>query len=499
MADTILFTDVGEGIHEGKLVKWLVKEGDAIQEDQPLCEIETDKAVVEIPSSKTGTVLKLHAEVGATLHVGDALVSVGTPGEKTVTTRSATTPESTPASDTDKPEPTPVQTQKPMEARPQPAPSGRILAPPAVRKLATELKIDLSSLNGSGPNGMITESDVRSAKGALPEKQTPQASPTKPMQTVTTSPAAPGRILAPPSVRKLAFELGVDLNRVKGSGPSGRISEQDVLNFGKTPTPASAPQEPPQETAQMPQPAHRAQVFLKSSGPEIRIPLNPIRKIIAQRLGISAGLPHVTHVDEADVTDLWLLREREKSKALDKGVKLTLLPFVVKAVMKALVEFPTFNAALDEEKQESVLRKYYHAGIATDTPEGLMVPVVRDADKKSVFQIAKEIQSLSELARQKSLKPDELSGSTFTITNIGSAGGIYATPLINPPEAAILGVMRMQVRPAYDREGNLHPRNFLPLCLTFDHRLNDGAKSARFVAEICKHLENPESLLVGDI
>ncbi|MBI2445799.1 2-oxo acid dehydrogenase subunit E2 [Candidatus Micrarchaeota archaeon] len=535
MAETILFTDVGEGIHEGKLVQWRVAEGEAIKEDQPLCEIETDKAVVEIPSSKTGTVLKLHASVGQIMHVGDSLVTVGQPGESipavTASAVSSGHPSSPAAPVTTSSSPT-VPVSKPPVSAPTSASLSATSAPkatPAVRKLAQQLGVDLNRVNGSGPGGLVTESDVQSAKSSA-SKDAQGASSELPASSSQYRQAAagpsihPALIKAAPSVRKLAFELGVDLGRVQGSGTGGRITEDDVRNANapqstamsaSAPTAASVPASPVSVSVPAPSAAtRRIHVVSRPYGTEIRKPFTPVRKIISERLSWSAALPTVTHVDEADVTELWKIREKEKVHADEKGVKLTLLPFVVKAVCKALQEFPDFNASLDDEKGEVVLKKYYDVGIAVDTPIGLMVPVLKDADKKSVFDIAQQVQLLATKAKERSLKADELSGSTFTITNIGSAGGIYATPLINPPEAAILGVMRMQTRPAFapakknatDSKAKpsksapkVEARQFLPLCLTFDHRLNDGAAAALFVMEVKKHLENPEGLLVGDI
>ncbi len=545
MSDTILFTDVGEGIHEGKLVKWLVSEGQAIAEDAPLCEIETDKAVVEIPSSKTGTVLRLHAAVGQVMHVGDKLVTVGQAGEKvddakeaaglaavstnvlaSVSSAAVLTKSSSAASSAS----APSHTVAPAPLLPSPSAAPK--ATPAVRKLAQQLGVDLTRVNGSGPGGLVTESDVKSfnvqlAGPGASKASSPVSAPFgQSIGAGVSFSVHPALIKATPSVRKLAFELGVDLSRLSGSGNGGRITEADVQlakSGPAVPAPAnvvaSTPAAPVAATASTPTaapaPVRRIHVISKPGGVEIRKPFTQVRKVITERLSWSASLPTVTHVDEADVTELWKIREKEKARAEDKGVKLTLLPFVVKAVCKALQEFPDFNASLDEEKAEVVLKKYYDVGIAVDTPVGLMVPVVKGADKKTVFDIAQEIQLLSTKAREHSLKMDALSGSTFTITNIGSAGGIYATPLINPPEAGILGVMRMQMRPAFVPEEkdsksaksaktskaklNVEARQFLPLCLTFDHRLNDGAAAALFVLEIKKHLENPEGLLVGDI
>ena len=418
-----------------------------------------------------------------------------------------------------------------VSATPTAPPAASSSAPkatPAVRKLAQQLGVDLNRVAGSGPGGLITESDVKNAQPHSAPASETSPSPAPASQTIESSarpaplatPTHPALVKATPSVRKLAFELGVDLSRIAGTGPQGHVTENDVRAVkGGGMQPTGTVQTSPDPAPSVPSiPVRRIHVTSRPDGVEIRKPFSAIRRTISERLQWSQGVPHVTHVDEADVTELWRLRERQKKKAEEKGVKLTLLPFVVKAVCKALEEFPDFNAALDEEKNEIVLKKYYDIGIAVDTPVGLMVPVVKDAERKSVFEIAQEIQSLGTAAKERTLKAGDLSGSTFTITNIGSVGGTYATPVINPPEAAILGVMRMQTRPAFSpgskavkekktkasKSANpaalvVEARQFLPLCLTFDHRINDGAAAAAFVLEIRKHLENPEGLLVGDI
>ncbi|MBI5036746.1 2-oxo acid dehydrogenase subunit E2 [Candidatus Micrarchaeota archaeon] len=481
MVEFIYFADVGEGIHEGKLVKWLVKEGDSVKEDLPLAEIETDKAIVEIPSSKNGVVLKLYGKPGDTLKVGDALVALGEKGEKV------------PEPKTLAEQPTQQKQTGQEAAEQQPQQQTKTQKPTQTQQLQQKQKTQTTTqLQQTRPQ----QTQQKQTKTEAAQQQLAQKQKTQP-QTATQLQQAPqlqpqqtqppakttGRILAPPSVRKLAREMGIDLSTVRGSWPDGRITAGDVRKAKEAPQPVQA-------TAVR----RRSYIVSKPGGPEIRKQFTNIRKMIAEKLSYSHQLPHLTHVDEADVTSLWELRQKEKKRAEDKGVKLTLLPFVIKATVKALKEFPDFNSSLDEEKDEVILKKYYHIGVAVDTPNGLMVPVLRDADRKSVFDIAKEITILSTKAKARPIKLDELSGSTFSITNIGSVGGIYATPLINPPEAAILGVMRMQTRPAFAPIGKekkakstkagrqagketlkVEARQFLPLCLTFDHRLNDGA------------------------
>ncbi|MEM4389236.1 MAG: dihydrolipoamide acetyltransferase family protein [Candidatus Micrarchaeia archaeon] len=371
------FPDVGEGITEGRVVKWLVKEGERVKEDQPLGEIETDKAVVEMPSPKAGIVLRLYVPEGGVVKVGEALAAIGEEGESA--------PEAT----------APLQ--------------------PAARPLAT------------------------------------------------------------PAVRKLARELGVDLTKIRGTGPAGRITEQDVRAA------STAPRAPP--------PVH-------IEGPVERIPLVGVRKLIAQRMSQSAfTIPHVTHMDECDVTELWKLREGKKALAQAKGIHLTFLPFIARAVILSLKHHPIFNASIDEEKGEIVIKKYINLGIAVDTPDGLLVVVIRNADSKDILELAREMNELSERARERKVSLEELRGSTFTITNIGTLGGIFATPIINPGECAILGTGRIRDAPAV-LDGQIVVRKLLPLSLSFDHRITDGAAAARFVNAIKQHLEDPSLLLV---
>ncbi|MEM3030438.1 MAG: dihydrolipoamide acetyltransferase family protein [Candidatus Micrarchaeia archaeon] len=397
MAFVFRFPDVGEGITEGRIVKWLVKEGERVREDQPLGEIETDKAVVEMPSPKAGVVLRLYVPEGGVVKVGGALAAIGEQGESA--------PE-----------------EKAPAARPAGAP-----APPSA----------------------------------------PQPSFTHPLAT--------------PAIRRLARELGVELAKIKGTGPAGRITEQDVR---------AAASVAPAPTARAPSPP------IHIEGPVERVPLVGVRKLISQRMASSAfTAPHVTHMDECDVTDLWRMRESKKTLAQAKGIHLTFLPLIARAAILSLKHHPIFNSSIDEEKGEIIVKKYFNLGIAVDTPEGLVVVVVKDADKKDILELAREMNELSEKARERKVSLEELRGSTFTITNIGTLGGIFATPIINPGECAILGTGKIRDAPAVVN-GGIAIRKLLPLSLSFDHRITDGAAAARFVNSIKQHLEDPSLLLV---
>jgi len=399
--------DIGEGVAEGEVVKWLVKEGAEVEENQPLVEIMTDKVNVEIPSPKKGTVLKLMAKEGEVVKVGQTLLVIGEKGEQTVTTAS-----------------TRLSAEAPMSA-------------PAKAQ------------------------GVASAPSASVAKRSQE-------------------ILATPATRKLARDLGVDLLLLQGTGPGGRITDEDVQRFKKSAVRSV--------TVAVP--------TLGKAGSEERIPLRGIRRKIAERMVKSKHTAaHVTHVDEVDMTEIVQLREKSKESAEKRGVKLTYLPFIIKALILALKQYPYANATLDDESEEIILKKYYNIGIATNTEQGLIVPVVRDADHKSITQLADEIARLSERARAGELTLDEIQGSTFTITNVGSIGGLFATPIINYPEVAILGVHKITKRSVV-RDNQIVIRDMTYLSLSFDHRVLDGALAAEFMNVIKQYLEDPKLLLL---
>jgi pyruvate dehydrogenase E2 component (dihydrolipoamide acetyltransferase) len=397
MATDFKFPDVGEGIHEGTVVKWLVKEGDKVKADQALVEVETDKAVVELPSPVGGTVLRRNFKEGEVVKVGEVLVSIGEPGEK------VKAPKAAPAKPAEK---KPVVEKEPVV---KPAPPGRVLAAPATRKLARELDVDIKKVTGTGPGGKITQADVRKAS-----------------------------------------------SKEAGAPPLAEVPE----------------------------------------GEEERVALSGMRKIIADRMVYSkTHIPHACGMDYIDVTRLVEVREKEKRYFEPKGVKLTYLPFIVKACGIALRRYPQFNAHFDEEKNEIVFKRALNIGIAVDTPEGLMVPVIKDVERKSIIEIAEEIKRLAELARSRKIKLDDLKGGTFTITNVGSVGGMYSTPIINPPEIAVMGVHRIKDLPLVIN-GKIEARKVMGISLCFDHRAVDGAAATEFMNVIKRHLEDPDLLLV---
>ena len=427
MAFEFKLPDVGEGLTEGELLAWLVKEGDLVREGQPLARIETDKAVVEIPAPRDGVILQLKFSEGAVIHVGEVFVVLGESAEK-----SAAISEEIPAT-----------------------------APQV----------------GVGVVGVLEE--------APPE---PAAKPTQ-------------AVLATPVVRKLAKDLGVDLTKIAGSGPEGRILEDDVQQAASAARPGAIPKTPRQEpakplTAAPPAAARKVKKY-DFYGYIEHVPFKGIRKTVARNVGRSQQTTvTVTATDEADITELQGLKTRTQTRAASHKVHLTLLPFIIRAAVAALQDHPYLNATLEEETQDIILKKYYNIGIATDTPEGLMVPVIKNAGDKSILELAREIQDLAAKARDRSIDLADMQGGSFTITNYGAIRGIFGTPIINYPEVAILGTGRRQELPRV-RSGNIEIRQILPISLSFDHRVIDGGQAARFLQQFIGYLEDPALILVG--
>jgi len=412
------FPDIGEGLTEGEIVRWLVKEGDEVKEGQPLVEVETDKALAEIPSPRTGVILKILAKEKEIVKVGQVMVVIGEKGEA-------------------------------------------LAAPPSKPKSV----------------GVVGELEEAPEEAPVVAARAEAARPT------FVSPHA----LATPAVRALAKELGVGIDKVKGTGPEGRVLEKDVRQAaeakekGVEVTPVEAPKK-----------VRKYDLY----GYVDRIPLRGVRRSIAKAMVKSKyTAPHVTTMDEADVTELWKIREKEKKAAEKKGIKLTILPFIIKAVLAGLKEHPYLNATLDDEDEEIILKKYYNIGVATDTPEGLMVPVVKNANDKSILQLAEELTQLAEKARNRTIDLADLKGGTFTITNYGALGGIYGTPIINYPEVAILGTGKIKDMPMV-MDGKIEIRKILFLALSFDHRVVDGAEAARFLNTVIARLEDPDLILL---
>jgi len=333
-----------------------------------------------------------------------------------------------------------------------------------------------------GEPGEVPVAAATGVEAAVPASATQEVSaPTPGVGPVVP----PGRVLATPATRRLARELGVDLRQVPPTGPHGRVTKEDVLRFAEAQRAPAAPAPPPPVEAPV-----------VPVGPEERIPLRGLRRVIARRMVQSKRTaPHFTYVEEVDMTELVRWREQMKPIAEAQGVRLTYLPFIIKAVVIGLKRFPVINASLDEEKEEIVLKKYYHIGIAVQTDQGLTVPVIHDADKRSLLDLAREVERLSKAAREGRLALHEVRGSTFTITSLGKLGGLLATPIINYPEVAILGVHKIEPRPVV-RNGEIVVRSMMNVSLSFDHRVVDGAVGAEFTQVVREHLENPHLLFL---
>lgn len=385
--------DLGEGITEVELRKWLVKEGDRVVEHQAVAEVETDKAVVEVPTPRAGIIGRINYREGDTARVGEILLTIAEAGDAANTTR--------------------------------------------------------------GSVGIV---------GELPEAEDEDSGP-----------ATRQTLLATPLVRKLARERDIDLGNIRGTGPRGSITPEDL-----------------DREAVRPQPQLAADRF----GPVERLPLRGLRRTIARNVIASQrATAFVSGMEEADITELWVLREREQHEVESRGTHLTFMPFFIKAAQHALREHPYLNAAIDDATETIILKQHYHFGIAVETPDGLMVPVIRDVDKKSILELAVEIHELGIKARERTIGIEELKGSSFTITNYGHFGGTFATPIINWPDVAIMGCGRISERP-WVHKGQIAIRKILPLALTFDHRVTDGADAALFLGKVVRYLEDPALLFI---
>jgi len=424
--------DLGEGVAEGEIVKWLVSEGQDIKEDQPMVEVMTDKATVQIPSPTSGKVKQILTKEGQMVKVGTTMVVLESSDGKGIHTTT-----------------------------------------------------------GQGePSGVpLTSSDSKSGASTI----APSA----------TAPAAALRIVATPATRKLARELNVEIERISGTGPGGRIMDEDVRSAAtgrkSAPSQVSVTVQSHAEPKVTPQIQPSVDISAAPKAGEEKIPLHGIRKRIAEKMSRSVHTAaHVYHIDEVDYTELIKLRDAARPIADARSLKLTYLPFIIKAATLILREFPYFNASIDDEKSEIILKHYYNIGFATDTPNGLIVPVVKNVDTKKILEIAREVEELAEQARKGTISLDNIQGGTFTITNIGTLGGIMAAPIINHPEVAILGVSKFQKRPVViDDEITVRPMGYVTL--SFDHRIVDGAQAARFTTKLIEYLESPSKLLFDSL
>ena len=518
------FTEVG-------VIDILVKPGDSVEIDTPLVTLETEKATMDVPSTAAGVIEKIHVDKGGKVSAGALVVTlrVAAGASPAAAAASAAAPPAAsaptaPAAPAVAPRSvdvtvpdmgnftevgvvevlvkpgdrveidTPLVTLETEKATMDvPSTAAGVVEAVHVQKggkvSAGARVVTLGGVLAAAPVAAATSAPAAPARAPAAAAPAPAAQPARPASLPAISEAGFSKAHAGPSVRKLARELGVDLSRVKGSGQKGRITHEDVKAWVKQiltggGLPAAGPALP-----QVP-----AVDFAKFGPVEIK-PLNRIQKISGPRLHASwVNLPHVTQFDEADITDLETERAKLKDKAAVAGVKLTPLVFVIRAVVKALQEYPTFNASLDPDGANVVMKKYMHIGFAADTPNGLLVPVIRDADRMNVFELARALADLSDRARKGTLKGSEMQGGCFTVSSLGGIGGTMFTPIINAPEVAILGVSRTQTKPVWDGKA-FAPRQMLPLSLSYDHRLIDGANGARFAVYLSKMLASPALLL----
>ena len=456
------------------IIDVLVKPGESVEVDTPLVTLESDKATMDVPSTAGGVIERIHVAKGGTVSTGDLIATV----------RSGATAAAPGASAAARPA---AAAPPPAPPPPKPAPAAVAPPPPAVTPPAA---IGAAAVTGGERPGKL-----------VPFSQLGAPTSYRPDLPAIDEPGF-SRAHAGPSVRKFARELGVDLARVEGTGFKGRITHEDVKAFVKRALAAAAPAAAPTAVpaaalAAGARPALPALPFVDYAqfGPVETQPLTRIQKISGPRLQAAwVNIPHVTQFDEADITELEELRASLKDKAQAAGVKLTPLAFIMRACVKTLLEFPRFNSALDAEGANLIVRKFIHMGFAADTPTGLVVPVVRDAHRKDVYELARQLGQLSEKARSGKLPPLDMQGGCFTISSLGGIGGTAFTPIINPPEVAILGVSRSTMRPVY-RGSSFVPRLMLPLSLSYDHRVIDGAMAARFTTYLAQTLAEPRSLL----
>lgn len=430
--ENIKLPDLGEGVTEGEMVKWLVNVGDTVHADQPIAEVMTDKATVEVPTPISGVVKELKASEGDIIPVETTLLLLESDGSRATSNTASSSQEKSPSASVNH--------------------------------------------NGSSPIHTTEMSSVASFSA------TTQVQP----------PVAHREVLATPSTRRLAREMTVDINQIRGSGPVGRVTREDVLTAksgGSSATSSKATHAP------IPQRAFVSQ----NTQQEERVPMRGIRRKVAEAMQMSKQIvPHFTLMDEANVTQLVKFRAEAKAAAQKHGINVTYLPFMMKALIATMREYPMFNASIDDQASEVVYKKYFNIGFAADTPNGLVVPVIHHADQKTILQISQEIMDLATRAREGKLKSEEMKGATITITNIGSVGGNYATPIINHPEVAILGMYKIVDKPVMIN-GKFRAAKVMNLTITADHRLIDGAVAANFLTQLIGRLEKPSQLMLDMI
>ncbi|KAB7515147.1 dihydrolipoamide acetyltransferase family protein [Halosegnis rubeus] len=502
--------DVGEGLAEAEVVSWLVSVGDAVTEDQPVAEVETDKAVVEVPSPVNGTVKEILAEEGEMVPVGNVIITFATEEDETASEESGDTESDESEAESAISAVSEVGDEdEDAEAGGTAAKGGRVFASPSARRLARELDVDIAAVEGSGPGGRVSDADVRAHAASDDEEEAVESAvepatakvgeddEEEPAPTGDVARAGRDQTLAAPATRRLAEEESVNLDDVptdETRDGEAFVRPEQVREFAETQRAAQAADT---EAVQAGQEAGAVSTTPEQVDQrETREPYTGIRRTIGEQMETSKyTAPHVTHHDEVDVTKLVETRARLKEEAEARGQKLSYMPFVLKAVVAGLREYPVLNSQLDEEADEIVTKHYYNIGVAAATDAGLMVPVVDAVDQKGLLQLSEEMNELVAAARDRSIAREDMQGGTFSITNFGAIGGEYATPIINYPETAILGLGAIKEKPRVV-DGEVVPRHVLTLSLSIDHRVIDGAEAAAFTNTVKEHLQNPELLLL---
>jgi pyruvate dehydrogenase E2 component (dihydrolipoamide acetyltransferase) len=436
--------EVGEGITKGTVVNVLVKVGDLVTKDQPVIEFETDKAVVEVPSSVAGVVQEIRVQANKEANIGDVILVVGEGESATQEAPKTDTPKETGKTDASKTNALKSDAVSAAEQEPQP--------------------VSAKKLEAFGPT-----------------KETPQSKP-----ALVAATGEHKLLPAAPSVRRLAREVGVNLQQIAGSGILGRISANDVMRFANgaaTATPGGA----------APQTVHQPLPDFAKWGEVERSAMNGIRKATVRSMTNAwSSVPMVTQFDKADTTQFEAMRKKFQPRAEAVGAKITPTAMLLKIVAAALKRFPDFNSSLDTANNEIIRKKYVNIGVAVDTENGLLVPVIKDADKKSIIELAKELGDMAAKARARKLSPDDMSGGNFSISNLGGIGGTGFTPIVNPPDVGILGVSRGSIEPVWNKDtSTFEPKMMMPMSVSYDHRLVDGAGAARFLRWICEAVEEP--------
>ncbi|WPR75957.1 2-oxo acid dehydrogenase subunit E2 [Algoriphagus sp. NG3] len=454
MAIEVKIPLISEGVDTAEVIEVLVSEGDSIKEEQSIIALETDKASVEVPSSHSGVIKEIKVSVGDEVKVGDVILILDDEGGEE---------EGKENGDDDSGE---TEQKKDKKENDKDSESGK-----NTKREKAEKTGDSEEESSEGEGRNEPKRDEKAGENSETKEEEMEASD----------------VPASPSVRRLARESGVDIKRIKGSGPGGRITEQDVKSQSKQ---AGKEGEDKKSTAvDLPD--------FSKWGAVQREALSNIRKTTAKNTLTSwQSIPHVFQFDEADISGITQYMDENKSKTENAGGKLTITAILVKVMASALQQFPQFNASIDMENEEVILKKYFHIGVAVDTDKGLLVPVIRDVEKKTIVELAVEISELAEKTRQGKLSPEEMQGGNITISNLGGIGGTQFTPIVYSPQVAILGVSRAKEQAVY-LDGSFEPRQILPLSLSYDHRLIDGADGARFLRWICQALEDPYRALLG--